>query len=623
MCGIAGVVSDPARAPDASAAGALRRTLTTRGPDGWGELAEPGVFLGHARLAIIDVSEAAAQPMCSHCGRYVIVFNGEIYNFRELREALGADLPWQTRSDTETLLQAWVSWGVECLPRLHGMFAFAIWDRSERSLTLVRDRLGVKPLYYLESAGTFAFASRPSALAALVPEVGLTPDRQALRSYLEAGYIPAPGAFHSQIRKLGPGRRLKVQGGRATVSTWWTLDDVAVDARLERVPEAELLEELEHLVERSVRWRLVSDVPLGAFLSGGIDSSLVAALMARNASQPVRTFTIGFDDTGFDESRYAKEVAAHIGAQHSCETMHADDLLSLMPTFCEQYDEPFYDYSAFPVMAVSRLASRSVKVSLSGDGGDEAFGGYHYYRIAAGMGHAHRLPAPLRYATGRAMQRLPGSLRLLGHALERRSTAASFAFARSVIKDASGILAPSLLADTESLAEIFERRASRFPASLNAAEQAMRLDIEYTLPDDYLQKVDVGSMAFSLEARDPLLDHSIFEWAARLPLRWKMRGRTNKYLLRQLAYRHVPREVLDRPKMGFGVPMGRWLREGLRSWGDELLAEDTAMRELELQPQAVRELWRVHQEGRRDVHTTLWAVLVLLQFHHARIGRAR
>lgn len=622
MCGIVGAVFDRTRSLDALRVDAAQRMLATRGPDGWRELREPGLVLGHARLAIIDVSDAAVQPMASHCGRYAIVFNGEIYNFRELREAL-PDVPWRTQSDTETLLQAYARWGIECLSRLHGMFAFAIWDRTEHSLTIVRDRLGVKPLYYLHHAGVFAFASRPRILAGLMPGMSLTPDRQSLRSYLESGYIPAPGAYYNEIRKLGPGQYLKFERQRTTVGTWWTLDRVAVDSRLESAPESELLDELEELVDRSVRWRLVSDVPLGAFLSGGIDSSLVAALMARNSSQPVRTFTIGFDDSSFDESRYAKEVADKIGARHSCEIMQADDLLSLMPVFIEHYDEPFYDYSAFPVMAVSRLASRSVRVALSGDGGDEAFGGYHYYRIAAGIAHAHRFPGPLRRATGRVMQALPGSFGLLGHALQRPSTAAAFAFARSVIKDAAGILAPSLLADTESLANVFERRAGHFPTSSHAAEQAMRLDTSFTLPDDYLQKVDVGSMAFSLEARDPLLDHSIFEWAARLPLRWKMRRGTNKYLLRQLAYRHLPREILDRPKMGFSVPMARWLRQGLRSWGEELLADDAAMHALELRPHAVRELWRMHQDGRRDRHTTLWAVLVLLQFHRSQGGIER
>lgn len=623
MCGIVGAVFEPGHSPDSLRIEASRRMLATRGPDGWRELHEPGLFLGHARLAIIDVSDAATQPMTSHCGRYILVFNGEIYNFRELRAELGDAVLWHTQSDTETLLQAWARWGVECLSRLHGMFALAIWDRTQRSLTLARDRLGVKPMYYLHRPGVFAFASRPRVVAGLVPHVSLTPDRQSLRHYLEAGYIPAPGAWYREVRKLAPGQFLRLDGRGITMGTWWSLDGVTVDARLEHAPEARLLDELEALVEQSVRWRLVSDVPLGAFLSGGIDSSLVVAMMARNSSQPVRTFTIGFDDSGFDESRHAQVVADRIGAQHHCEIMRADDLLALMPAFIEHYDEPFYDYSAFSVMAVSRLASRSVKVSLSGDGGDEAFGGYHYYRIAAGIGHAHRLPAPLRDAAGRMMQCFPGSWRLLGHALERPSTAAAFAFARSVIKDSGAILSPSLVADTTSLAKLFEQRAASFPASLRAAEQGMRLDTVFTLPDDYLQKVDVGSMAFSLEARDPLLDHSIFEWAARLPLRWKMRGDTNKYLLRQLAYRHLPREILDRPKMGFSVPIARWLREGLRSWGDDLLADDAAMRELELQPDAVRGLWREHQAGRRSAHTTLWAVLVLLQFHRSQAAIER
>jgi asparagine synthase (glutamine-hydrolysing) len=624
MCGIVGAVFDPGRGPRRElGTRAARAALATRGPDGWDQLEEPGLYFGHARLAIIDVSDAGAQPMASACGRYVIVFNGEIYNFREVRERLGGGIPWRSQSDTETILQAFARWGVGCVSRFHGMFAFAIWDRAERRLTLVRDRLGVKPLYYAHDGSLFAFASRPRALVGLVPGVGREPDRQAVRFYLEAGYVPAPLSFHAGVKKLGPGQFLEFDGRETRVETWWSLDPVPVQPALARASEEDLLDELEALVERSVRWRLVSDVPVGAFLSGGIDSSLVAAMMARNTAAPIRTFTIGFDDPAFDESAHAAAVARHLGAQHVCERLTADDLLSLMPVFVEHYDEPFFDYSAFPVMAVSRLASRSVKVSLSGDGGDEAFGGYHYYRIARALGPALRLPGVLRRTIACGAARLPGRGRLLGHALSRQSSPSAFAFSRGVIKDATDIFAPSLLDGTSSLSDLFEQRAAGFAAGIGAAEQAMRLDVAYTLPDDYLQKVDVGSMAFSLEARDPLLEHTIFEWAARLPLRWKIRGRTNKYLLRQLAYRLVPRELLDRPKRGFGVPMGRWLREGLRGWGEDLLADPHAMTRLELDPEAVRRLWRTHQSGVRDAHTALWAVLVLLQFDRAAEGRGR
>lgn len=621
MCGIVGSIRNglPAGLPEPDPE-RLRELLRHRGPDGWGEYRDADVFLGHARLAIIDTSDAAAQPMESSCGRYVIVFNGEIYNFKEVREALGPDVAWRSHSDTETLLYAFRRWGIDCLARMHGMFAFAIWDRSERKLTLARDRLGVKPLYYFHEGPAFSFASRPRVLAECVPSRALAADRQATRLYLEAGYIPAPASFHAGIRKLQPGEYLEYRGGRVSVSTYWSLDRFSVDRQLTRAPEGELLDQLEELVDRSVRWRLVSDVPVGAFLSGGVDSSLVAAMMAKHASRPIKTFTIGFDDPSFDESAHAAAVASHLGADHTCELLRPDDLLSLMPAFLENYDEPFFDYSAFPVMAVSRLAARSVKVSLSGDGGDEAFGGYHYYRIARALAPFYAAPDWARVGLASGLKRLPGRGRLLGHALERPSGEAAFAFARSVIKDAHTILAPSLVADTLSLAELFGRRAEGFPPGTGAAEMAMRLDTAYTLPDDYLQKVDLGSMAFSLEARDPLLDHSIFEWAARLPLRWKLRGRTNKYLLRQLAYRHVPREILDRPKMGFGVPMARWLREGLRDWAEDLLSDTNSMHALELDPDAVRALWRQHQETPRNAHTTLWAVLVLMQFHQSRAG---
>ena len=361
---------------------------------------------------------------------------------------------------------------------------------------------------------------------------------------------------------------------------------------------------------------MVSDVPVGAFLSGGIDSSLVAAYMMRHTQAPVRTFTIGFQDKAFDESRFAADVAAHLGTAHTCEVLAVNDLLGLMPTFIEQYDEPFFDYSAFPVMAVSRLARQSVTVSLSGDGGDEAFGGYHYYQIMDKLSLAHRIPQVIRQLAGASLRFLPGQrMRWFGQMLQENSAAGAYAFMRGVIKDATYLIQPALRERTQPLAHLFMQRALGFPQDLSYAELGMRLDLAYTLPDDYLQKVDVGSMAFSLEARDPLLDHKIVEWAAKLPLSWKLRDGTNKYLLRKLAYRYIPRQILDRPKMGFSVPMAEWLRGGLRGWGQALLADDEAFAVLELNAKAVRSLWEAHQAQKVQAHTALWSILVLLQFY--------
>jgi asparagine synthase (glutamine-hydrolysing) len=554
--------------------------------------------------------------MHSACGRYVIVYNGEIYNFAEIRDRIGAEYPWRSHSDTEVILAAYIRWGVKCLEYFHGMFAFALWDRQERKLFVGRDRLGVKPLFFHASNGCFAFASRPRALFDLLPSLSREMDRQALRYYYEAGYIPAPYSVYTSVRKLEPGHYLTIDATGLSKHRYWTLEHIETDRRLVSADENELLDELDELIDRSVQQRLVSNVPVGAFLSGGIDSSLVAALMARHASGPVKTFTIGFGDSEFDESQHAANVARHLGTDHTSERLEADDLLKLMPDYLREYDEPFFDYSAFPVMAVSRMARQHVKVSLSGDGGDEAFGGYHYYRIMRAIAPGFAMPSGLRTLTGAALRRVPKHhARLLGHALQAKGPVAAFAFMRSIIKDSTDILSEDLRASTKSMGELFEAYSAKLPASLSAAERSMRIDSAFTLPDDYLQKVDVGSMAFSLEARDPLLDHSIFEWSAKLPLNWKLRGATNKYLLRQLAYRYVPKSILDRPKMGFGVPMARWLRTSLRDWANDLLQDNSAFDAVGLERKAVASLWQQHLSGQRQAHTSLWSILVMLQFH--------
>ena len=500
-------------------------SIGSRGPDGSGVWQDAQVSLGHLRLAIIDLSEKAAQPMPSADGRLVIVFNGEIYNFASIKAQIGMDYPWQSESDTEVILASYLKWGPDCVQKFHGMFALAIWDRLEKSLFLVRDRVGVKPLYYHSGDGVFAFASRPRAIFKLLPGLTREFDPQALRYYLEGGYIPAPFSCHRAIRKLEPGHFMRVCSNRIEEKRYWSLDAFQTDERLEKAGENDLVDELDEILDRSIQLRMVSSVPVGAFLSGGIDSSLVVHYMQRHAGAPVKTFTIGFDDTAFDESRHARAVAEHLGTEHVCEKLKPDDLLELMPQYLAEYDEPFFDYSAFPVMAVSRLARRHVKVSLSGDGGDEAFGGYHYYRIAQALGRIRRWPGALRDPVSRLVAKLPDHrLRLLGCAMGKSGPVEAFAFMRSVIKNAEDVLGAELRAGTRPLAALFGARAAQLPSCITPAELGMRLDITYTLPDDYLQKVDVGSMAFSLESREPLLDHSILEWAAKLPLKWKVRG---------------------------------------------------------------------------------------------------
>lgn len=598
--------------------------LFNRGPDGHSVYRDHATTLLHSRLSIIDLSSQATQPMVSRCGGYVIVFKGEIYNYQGLRRHIEDDYHFQSQSDTEVLLACFAKDGPKMLDSLRGMFAFAICDRKKKELFVARDRLGVKPLYFSAFGDSFAFASRPDALCALVPDLNRSIDKQALRYFLEAGYVPALYSIYAGIRKLGPGHYLTVTSDGISTTRYWSADPIPTVPALADVDEETLLDELDALIEESVCLRLVSDVPVGAFLSGGIDSTLVAAYMMKHTRKPVRTFTIGFHDQAFDESRFAAAVAAHLGTAHTCEMLAVDELLELIPTFIRQYDEPFFDYSASPVMAVSRLARRSVSVSLSGDGGDEAFGGYHYYRIMNRLEQIHRLPRLVRTALGASLRLAPAQrLRWLGQIVAAPGPALAYAFMRGVIKDAGNLMQPSLRAATEPLANLFVQRASLLADDLTYAEQGMRLDLAFTLPDDYLQKVDVGALAFSLEARDPLLDHKIMEWAARLPLHWKIRTNTNKYLLRRLDYRYVPRELIDRPKMGFGAPMSQWLRGGLRSWGESLLANRGAFETLELDRRAFQALWDAHQSRKVQAHTALWSVLVLLQFYQTRFKSAQ
>jgi asparagine synthase (glutamine-hydrolysing) len=556
-------------------------------------------------------------------GRYVIVYNGEIYNFKDLREELGRDdNSWVSDSDTEVILAAYAAWGAGCVKRLNGMFAFAIWDRAEKVFFAARDRMGIKPFYYHASPRGFVFASRPRAIFALQPALSRSIDEQALRYHLECGYIPAPYSIHQEIRKLPPAHYLTAGTDGVRITRYWDSREIVPDEALTRRNVEDLVDELDGLLSDIVREHMVSDVPVGAFLSGGIDSSLVAAMMSKNSSKPVRTFTIGFQEKQNDESGYASDIAAHLGTQHECEHMRIDDLLELLPLYHQEFDEPFYDSSAIATMAVSRLARRHVSVALSGDGGDELFGGYHYYQIAQRLRTFYRLPSPMRGFMASCVGMLPGHRpRLLSEAMRQKNSVASFSFTRSIAKDYQSVLNSDVLGRTQGIYDLFAAEAASYPGGLSPAEQGMRLDAAFTLPDDYLQKIDVSSMAFSLESRVPLLDHRLVEWAARLPLALKMRGCTNKYLLRRLAYRHVPRRLLDRPKMGFCIPLDRWMRGSLKAWAEERLADRALTSDLPLNWSVISDLWKLHQSGRRNAYPILWATIMLLEYvRHAERG---
>jgi len=614
MCGIVGLI-DGVQSVSLKGIDRAADLLRQRGPDDSGTWAEAGVGLGHRRLAVIDISSAGHQPMMSANGRYVIVFNGEIYNFRELRSQFSGHV-WRSESDSEVILEAYATWGPSCLDRFRGMFALAIWDRERRILFAARDRLGVKPFYYHHSGSRFAFGSRPRAILALTPEIRTEIDTQALRYYLEAGYIPAPFSFYSSIRKLPPAHYLILDAaGQVGLHRYWDFRQIEPAVTWEDRCEDALLDELEDILSRSVRYRMVSDVPIGAFLSGGIDSSLVVALMRRHAAGSVKTFTIGFEEPDYDESQHAARVADYLNTDHHCERLRVDDLLTLLPTLEAEYDEPFADSSAIPTLAVSRMTRSNVTVSLSGDGGDELFGGYHYYRIIANLTPLFSVPHVFRQGIASLLRLLPvHQVKLLGGAIAEPDPIRGFAFVRGIAKDFSTVLLPEMAAATRPLHMLFSEEAARFPGVLVPAEQAMRLDLRYTLPDGYLQKVDVASMAFSLESREPLLDHELVEWAMRLPLKWKRRGGNGKYLLRRLACRLVPAHLVERPKQGFRVPVDQWLRGPLRAWARERLAARELFQFLPLDHERVLTLFDLHVSGRRNSYPILWAVLMLLGF---------
>ncbi|HUI62656.1 MAG TPA: asparagine synthase (glutamine-hydrolyzing) [Steroidobacteraceae bacterium] len=615
MCGIVGVFHSGGRLPDAAVFDRCVQRLWRRGPDDSGQWNDALVRLGHRRLAIVDLSANGHQPMESRDGRFVIVFNGEIYNHAELRPELTPPGGWRGTSDTETLLEAYRAWGVECLQHLNGMFAFAIWDRAERRLFVARDRMGVKPLYYGWRNGAFAFASRPGALTGLLGEGSGEIDAEALRIYLELGYIPAPLSFYRHVHKLRAGHYMLFDSREPRAVRYWDYRHIPPDPALLERHEEDLIDELEELIRRSVKSRLMSDVPLGAFLSGGVDSAtVVAAMKAVGVSDP-RTFTITFAEEAYNEGPAAARIAAHLGVDHTTESLHVGDLLGLLPLYVDEFDEPFADSSAFPTMAVAKLARRHVTVALTGDAGDELFGGYHYYSLVERLALTHRWPRPAKRLLHAVAARLPShKAKLVAGALQRDTSVGVFNYVRGCGKDFPPLVTSAVLQETQSSLSWFEQAAASFALDLTGAEQGMRLDLGFMLADGYLQKVDVATMAMSLEARCPLIDYRLVEWAMRLPVRYKIRGGETKYLLKKALCRHLPPQLIYRPKQGFGVPVAQWLRGPLRSWTYDLVTDDSLVTRLPLDRARLISLVDLHMSGARDAHPVLWALLMLLSF---------
>jgi asparagine synthase (glutamine-hydrolysing) len=640
MCGLTGFV-EPARERPAAelrtTVGRMAETLRHRGPDAGGVWTDAavGVALGFRRLAILDLSEEGNQPMISACGRYVTVFNGEIYNHKELRQQLeGVGHGFRGHSDTEVLLAAFSCWGVEqALRRCNGMFALAVWDRVSHVLQLARDRVGEKPMYYGWAGTALLFGSELKALRAH-PAFRAEVDRDALALYFRHKYVPAPWSIYKGVSKLPPGTVLTVDcattGELPTPRPYWSALAAAEAGVDRRRGIDETVEELDGLLRDAVALRMEADVPLGAFLSGGIDSSTVVALMQAQSGRPVKTFTIGYQDRDYDESVDALCVARHLGTEHTQLLVTPQECLAVILRLPTLYDEPFADSSQIAVYLVSELARRHVTVSLSGDGGDELFGGYNRYVWGPAVWHrARRIPRPLRRAAaGLLTARSPESWqRLLRRAGTLAPRSANQRLAGDKLHKVAGVLAagrpeeiylelvshwkqPSslVIGAHEQLTPVTD--PSRWARVAGEAEHMMYLDLVTYLPDDILAKLDRASMGVSLEARVPLLDHRVVEFAWRVPLAMKVRDGSTKWILRQVLYRYVPPSLVDRPKMGFGVPIDRWLRGPLRDWAEALLEPSRLLAEGYLDPLPVRARWTEHLSGRRDRQYLIWDVLM-------------
>jgi asparagine synthase (glutamine-hydrolysing) len=626
MCGLTGLIAPETTSEELSSQ--VRRmcdALVHRGPDDEGEWidAEAGVALGFRRLAILDLSPAGHQPMASRSGRYVATLNGEIYNFEKLRREL--DGPWRGHSDTEVLLAAFDAWGIEAaLQRFIGMFAIAVWDRAARRLTLIRDRMGVKPLYYGFAGRAFVYASELKALRRY-PQFEGRIDRAALQMYLRYMYVPAPWSIYEGISKLMPGTMLRFDPATRTMetTTYWSVREAATRGVAERFrgSEEEASHELESLLRDAARLRMVSDVPIGVFLSGGVDSSLVAALMQAQSDVPVRTFAMGFSDAAYDEAPSAAAVARHLGTHHTEMYVTADDAVGVIPKLASMYDEPFADSSQIPTHLVAQLARRYVTVALSGDGGDESFGGYNRYFIGQKLFHRlAAIPRPLRPLLGRLLTAVPPRLwdRLLSAILRQsRPGERVHKVARVLAADDPDAMYFELVSHWSNVViGESERRSplpdrASWPPLEDPVERMMYFDQLSYLPDDILTKVDRASMAVSLEVREPLLDHRLVEFAWTLPLSMKVRGAKGKRVLRRVLDRYVPHELIERPKMGFGIPLGPWLRGRLRDWAESLLDEPAMRAQGLLDPRPIREKWEEHVARKADWQYHLWAVLML------------
>jgi len=646
MCGIAGFYAGNLGSDSIGICKNMIRKLHHRGPDDSGiwvsDVAD--VTLGHARLSIQDLSSAGHQPMSSSCNRYVIVFNGEIYNHIEIREELSSinfSPKWIGHSDTETLLAAISIWGVdESIKRCVGMFAFAVWDNEKNELILGRDRLGEKPLYYGWQGNTFLFGSELKALRehpAFLNDI----NRDALCLLFRHNVISSPHSIYKGIYKLLPGTVLYLRKGsnEPVIKTYWNIKSVAEtgSSNIFLGSDKEALLALEQVMSQAVSGQMISDVPLGAFLSGGVDSSIVTSLMQANSSTPIKTFSIGFDEQGYNEAEHAKIVAKHLGTEHTELYVSSSETLDVIPKLATMFDEPFSDSSQIPTYLVSSMAKHHVTVALSGDGGDELFAGYNrHFRAKSIWKRISYLPLPMRKLMSNMMLMIPPQMwdhlyRMLtpiipSHLQFNLPDDKIRKFAEVLSVESSESMYRSLVSHWKypenivlgSKEPITVLTDNSMYADLSDFENKMMFqDMVSYLPDDVLTKVDRAAMSVSLETRVPMLDHRVVEFAWQLPLNMKIRNGEGKWLLKQLLYKYVPKKLIDRPKMGFGVPIDSWLRGPLRDWAESLLNENRLRHEGYLNPAPIRKKWEEHLSGKRNWQYHIWDVLMFQQWLEA------
>lgn len=640
MCGIAGYFSksEVLFSPE-KILKLMGEAIKTRGPDSHGQWVSKDNTVGfsHRRLAIVDLSEAGVQPMSSCSGRFVIAFNGEVYNHQKLRDELIADnykVKWRGHSDTETLLAGFEHWGViETISKSIGMFVISLWDNHTQKITLIRDRIGEKPLYYGWQNGVFLFASELKAIK-VHPSFNADVDRNALKLLLKYSYIPAPHSIYKNIEKLLPGHYLELDLTTEciTVTEYCSVKKL-ISTGINKGyngDESSVVADLESVLKKSIKQQMEADVPLGAFLSGGVDSSLIVALMQAQSNVPIKTFSIGFESEEFNEAKYAKTVAEHIGTEHTEKYISPQEVLDVVPKLGLIFDEPFADSSQIPTFLVSQMAREHVTVSLTGDAGDELFCGYNRYILTKSTwGKLSKIPVLIRRGISKVILFIPMKAwdkvnKLLPIKYQMARLGEKIYKAANVIDSPSiDILYDKLVSQWEQLEQVVLPEKGKTECSFKVQDmpklncdvaKMMTMDSMSYLPDDILVKVDRAAMAVSLEGRIPFLDHNVIEFSWSIPLKYKLKNGISKWVLRELLYKYVPKKLIDRPKMGFGVPLADWLRGSLREWAEELINEDRLKLEGYFNPEPIVAMWNEHQSGTKDWHNQLWSVLMFQQW---------